>query len=208
MSDTDNDEVKEGEAKRGGGIMADYDVEEARDRVAASLPDTRRQQRPSDITGIMDEGRGTMKHHQLPRLPGRKTVSDVSSMVALQSLPSEAVEPHRRRRRQKTSCDVIVKFQQAGQFQHNDLKMADYLKTYGNRRQRMESGISDQDFSEKIDELEAYQDMFEFNEKGLSSEEADKRLEQHGRNELPEKKVSLWLTFLRLFWAPMPIMIW
>jgi len=55
--------------------------------------------------------------------------------------------------------------------------------------------------------LEEYQ-KFEFNEKGLSSEEAAKRLEQYGRNELPEKKDPLWLVFLRLFWAPMPIMIW
>lgn len=52
------------------------------------------------------------------------------------------------------------------------------------------------------------EEEFEFNEKGLTSEEAAKRLAQYGRNELPETREPKWLLFLRQFWAPMPIMIW
>ncbi|EEC48516.1 P3A, P type ATPase, partial [Phaeodactylum tricornutum CCAP 1055/1] len=43
---------------------------------------------------------------------------------------------------------------------------------------------------------------------GLTAEEAAKRLELYGRNELPEHVDPKWLIFLRQFWAPMPIMIW
>ena len=56
--------------------------------------------------------------------------------------------------------------------------------------------------------LNSFTEQFEFNEKGLTSEEAAKRLEKYGRNELPEKTDPKWLVFLRQFWAPMPIMIW
>ena len=43
--------------------------------------------------------------------------------------------------------------------------------------------------------------------KGLTSEEAKKRLEQYGYNELPEKKVNPIIKFLRNFWGPIPWMI-
>jgi H+-transporting ATPase len=72
----------------------------------------------------------------------------------------------------------------------------------------VESGLSDKEFSEKIEAVEEYEEEFEFNEKGLSSEEAAKRLAQFGPNKLPEKEDPKWLLFLRQFWAPMPIMIW
>jgi magnesium-transporting ATPase (P-type) len=38
--------------------------------------------------------------------------------------------------------------------------------------------------------------------------EAEKRLKEFGRNELPEKVTPSWLVFLKQMWAPMPIMIW
>jgi magnesium-transporting ATPase (P-type) len=38
--------------------------------------------------------------------------------------------------------------------------------------------------------------------------EAEKRLKEFGRNELPEKTTPSWLVFLKQMWAPMPIMIW
>ncbi len=42
---------------------------------------------------------------------------------------------------------------------------------------------------------------------GLSAEEAKKRLEQYGPNELEEKKVNAFLKFLTYFWGPIPWMI-
>jgi Cation transporter/ATPase, N-terminus len=38
--------------------------------------------------------------------------------------------------------------------------------------------------------------------------EAERLLEVHGRNELPEKKTPSWLVFLLQMRAPMPIGIW
>lgn len=43
---------------------------------------------------------------------------------------------------------------------------------------------------------------------GLSTKEAEEALAKHGRNELPEKKVSKLFVFLSLLWEPMPVMIW
>ena len=42
---------------------------------------------------------------------------------------------------------------------------------------------------------------------GLSSSEAEKRLQQYGPNEIREKKVNPLLKFLRYFWGPIPWMI-
>jgi H+-transporting ATPase len=42
---------------------------------------------------------------------------------------------------------------------------------------------------------------------GLSSSEAEKRLQQYGPNEIPEKKVNPFLKFLSYFWGPIPWMI-
>ncbi|WP_457751670.1 plasma-membrane proton-efflux P-type ATPase [Thermococcus sp.] len=42
---------------------------------------------------------------------------------------------------------------------------------------------------------------------GLTSEEAKKRLEEYGPNEIPEKKVNPIIKFLSYFWGPIPWMI-
>ena len=44
-------------------------------------------------------------------------------------------------------------------------------------------------------------------ERGLSSEEAGKRLEQYGYNEIPEKEESTFHRVFRRFWGPIPAMI-
>jgi H+-transporting ATPase len=46
------------------------------------------------------------------------------------------------------------------------------------------------------------------NSVGISSAEAERLLQIHGRNELPEKKTPGWVIFLRCLWGPMPIAIW
>lgn len=182
--------------------IEDYDVEEARD-VVPSLHDgwRRRSRMVSDITELVSEA---------SRRSGRRTVSDVSGMVLLKRLDEDlpANAEHARRRRQKSSADVVAKFHSTGQLSTFDLKMAEGVVSYGSHRQRVESGLSDKEFSEKIEAVEVYEEEFEFNEKGLPSEEAAKRLAQYGPNELPEKVDPKWLVFLRQFWAPMPIMIW
>ena len=42
---------------------------------------------------------------------------------------------------------------------------------------------------------------------GLSSSEAEKRLQQYGPNEIPEKKANPVLKFLSYYWGPIPLMI-
>jgi H+-transporting ATPase len=48
---------------------------------------------------------------------------------------------------------------------------------------------------------------FEYNHEGLTSAEAQARLEKYGPNSLPETKVPKWKIFLNLLIAPMPLMI-
>jgi H+-transporting ATPase len=49
---------------------------------------------------------------------------------------------------------------------------------------------------------------FKYNHIGLTSQEADRLLGIHGRNELPEKVVPKWYIFVSQLWQPMPVMIW
>lgn len=43
---------------------------------------------------------------------------------------------------------------------------------------------------------------------GLTTEEAERLLAEHGRNELVEKSTPSWLVFLKCLWGPMPGMLW
>ncbi|KAJ1422197.1 P3A, P type ATPase [Ochromonadaceae sp. CCMP2298] len=43
---------------------------------------------------------------------------------------------------------------------------------------------------------------------GISSNEAKRLIEVHGKNELPEVKIPKWYIFASQLWQPMPIMIW
>ena len=172
------------------------EIEEARD-VVASLHGPPRVRVTSDITG-MSVGQ------QVPRHRRKKVVSDISDLVGQKYVPEEKV----RRRRTKSSTDLITKFGQAPSLRYDDLKMAEYVAGYGAKTERLATGsISEADFEELLAEKEEYEE-FEFNEKGLTTEEAEERLEKYGRNELPEKVTPKWLLFLQQFWAPMPIMIW
>ena len=42
---------------------------------------------------------------------------------------------------------------------------------------------------------------------GISSSEAERRLQRYGTNEIPEKKVYPAVKFLSFFWGPIPWMI-
>lgn len=47
------------------------------------------------------------------------------------------------------------------------------------------------------------EEPFEFNENGLTSVEAERRLLQYGKNELPEDIDPIWLTFVKILSQPM-----
>jgi H+-transporting ATPase len=134
----------------------------------------------------------------------KKTTSDISDMVAQKYIPNETGHP--RRRRTKSSTDLITKFGQAPILRYDDLKYAEEIAAYGDANERLTTGsVSEADLQEIMEEEVL---PFEFNFTGLTSEEAQVRLEKYGKNELPEKVTPKWLLFLSQFWAPMPIMIW
>jgi H+-transporting ATPase len=54
---------------------------------------------------------------------------------------------------------------------------------------------------------EALKDLNTSLKTGLTEEEAKRRLEKYGPNEIPEKKKNPVLKFLSYFWGPIPIMI-
>jgi H+-transporting ATPase len=180
------------------GVAADEMKEEAKDVVASLHPAPTRKKVLSDISG--------MPHSASP-VKGRrkKTISDISDMVAQKYIP--AAEPGRpRRRRVKSTTDIITKFGQAPALRYDDLKYAEEIAAYGDANERTTTGsVSEADLQEMMEDEVS---PFEFNFKGLTSEEAAVRLEKYGKNELPEKVTPKWLLFLSQFWAPMPIMIW
>jgi magnesium-transporting ATPase (P-type) len=201
---------------------ADVDEEEALDE-PTSLPTvgaSGRSKATSDITGL---GVAVPTPGTVGMTPGtsssaapyrrRKIKSDMVLMMNLPQYQQDAKNAQQGpvRRRQKSSSDVLTKFNYVPSLGYDDLRFAETIQDYGSRRQRQESGLSDSDFQAKVQEAtggEAGADDFVLNEKGLTTEEATKLLEVHGRNELPEKSDPKWLLFLRQFWAPMPIMIW
>jgi H+-transporting ATPase len=68
-----------------------------------------------------------------------------------------------------------------------------------------ESPLSTEDAKKaKVDELLS---RLSATKEGLSSQEAQKRLQQYGPNEIPEKKENPLLKFLSYFWGPIPWMI-
>jgi H+-transporting ATPase len=60
--------------------------------------------------------------------------------------------------------------------------------------------------SKKLD-IKALYNRLSSSEKGLSSDDAEKRLQEYGANEITEKKVNPILKFLGYFWGPIPWMI-
>ena len=66
------------------------------------------------------------------------------------------------------------------------------------------TGVADKDMYTQCDERDLQTDV----ETGLSSNEAERRLQVYGPNALPEEKKDPCVEFLSHFWGPMPIMIW
>ena len=78
------------------------------------------------------------------------------------------------------------------------------LKAFANSGHRA-SGSNVMEDDEIIAEREK---SFVYNHSGLTSEEAERRLEKYGKNELPETIIPKWYIFVSQLWQPMPIMIW
>jgi H+-transporting ATPase len=153
----------------------------------------------SDVTGMkLDTVRQRVQRGD------RRTLSD---LVAMMNLPEEVAS--RPRRRQISSNDVVRRMQDTAGLA--DLRMAEEVLAHGTLTERQDQGISEEEHEQKLAEKAegiAPPDDFVFNKQGFTSEEAEKLLEEYGRNELPEHVDPKWLIFLRQFWAPMPIMIW
>jgi magnesium-transporting ATPase (P-type) len=137
--------------------------------------------------------------------PGRprrrvKAVSDISDLVLSKRLKNSDEHRHLR---QISASELVKSFNQAPFLRFDDLKLADTVAAYGPSGSR---DVTDEEFEEIMKDDDPGD--FVFNHKGLTSEEAEARLLEYGRNELPEKVDPKWLIFLRQFWAPMPIMIW
>lgn len=160
---------------------------------------TKNQKVTSDITSLAMVG----AEYGLQRRPRRyRSVSDAALMI-LQHPPGQLrASDYLPRRREISSVDQLVKYGYLPGL--DDLSFAEQVQEYGTRRERIASGISDIMLEQNLKKEE----VFELNGKGLTSEEAAKRLKKYGPNELPEKVDPKWLVFLRQFWAPMPIMIW
>jgi H+-transporting ATPase len=193
----DSDPKLKEDNKEGGG-----DEEEARDVVASLRPlGGGRIKTSSDVTGVTLEG-GVAR-------PSRKDRRAVSDLVVMMNLPPEA-ETQIKRRRQKSSSDVITRFQE-GALRDADLNFAERIQVDGTYRERQESGIKESTFVAQVEgEEEGFvaPDDFEFNHVGLTTAEAEERLKKYGKNELPEKIDPKWLIFLRLLWGPMPCLLW
>ena len=62
-------------------------------------------------------------------------------------------------------------------------------------------------YYEKLPSIQVAAELSTDIEKGLSAQEAKKRLEKYGANEIPESEEPLWHRIFRRFWGPIPWMI-
>ena len=62
-------------------------------------------------------------------------------------------------------------------------------------------------YYEKLPSIQVAAELSTNIEKGLTEEEAKKRLQKYGPNEIPEKEEPLWHRIFRRFWGPIPWMI-
>jgi H+-transporting ATPase len=156
----------------------------------------------SDVTGLANKGNGVSLQASVAR-GSRKTVSDLILIL-------HNHEEGQKRGRRRSASDVITKFSSAPCLGNADLRMAEEVQAHGTFSERKAKGVSETGYDQRIEQQEGVDppDDFFFNDVGLTTEEATKRLTQYGRNELPEKRDPKWLIFLRTMWAPMPIMIW
>ena len=143
----------------------------------------------------------------------------VSDLVMMMNLPEEKLyggasgtttppisgAAHYKRR--KTNSMFVQKHGYAPNLFFDDLSLAQQVRAFGTSSVQKEQGLTEEEIS-VVFEVGTEEDGFELNFVGHTSSEAEALLEKYGKNELPEHIIPKWLIFLRLFIAPMPIMIW
>lgn len=83
-------------------------------------------------------------------------------------------------------------------------KINPVMKSFANSQHRASGANVPEDEAIAIEREKS----FVYSHNGLTSAEAEKRLAQFGRNELPEKVIPKWYIFVSQLWQPMPCMIW
>ena len=142
----------------------------------------------------------------------------ISDLVMMMNLPEEkgfgtsggtaTVRGAKRHQRHKTNSMFVQKHGYAPNLFFDDLNLAQEVRAFGTSSVRTKQGTTQAEISASFEEGGTAEDGFEFNSVGHTSAEAAALLEKYGKNELPEHSIPKWLIFLRLFIAPMPIMIW
>ncbi len=81
------------------------------------------------------------------------------------------------------------------------------MVTFGKSKHRRSVALLHHEKLAKIPLDEALRELKTDPERGLSQAEADKRIQDYGYNEIPEKKEHPVVKFLKKFWGPIPWMI-
>eukprot|EP00475_Leptophrys_vorax_P025003 TRINITY_DN3479_c0_g4_i2.p1 TRINITY_DN3479_c0_g4~~TRINITY_DN3479_c0_g4_i2.p1 ORF type:complete len:974 (+),score=326.01 TRINITY_DN3479_c0_g4_i2:186-3107(+) len=107
-------------------------------------------------------------------------------------------------RREATSSDFLKRSGESALFMGQaDLRLAEKLVIDDEK-----SKDEKVDHTVHLERDPTLAEDFKYNEEGLTSEEAERLLQQYGLNQLPEKITPKWYIFLSQFWQPMPLMIW
>lgn len=120
------------------------------------------------------------------------------SRMSMSGMPTSSNDVIRR------STDARILMNQADIRMAEQLVKADELRKSGVLKKGEEVKID----TKELEHDETMPDDFAYSHEGLTSDEAEKRLQRYGRNELPEKVIPKWYIFISQFWAPMPLMIW
>eukprot|EP01041_Mallomonas_annulata_P000544 gene544-1045_t len=112
--------------------------------------------------------------------------------------------------RKPSSTDSIRKASSSRLLEQRDLQLAEKIEAQRKRSMDLAEGKAEMKGEHHV-EVDLDRDAsegFDYSHDGITSEEAAKRLEQYGKNCLPEKLTPKWYIFVSQLWQPMPIMIW
>lgn len=107
-----------------------------------------------------------------------------------------AIQVHR----QISTTDVIRRASDTRILSQADLRSAERLMT--EKKIHIPEHMIIEANHEDTDRL-VVKDDFVYTHHGISSVDAEKKLAEFGRNELPEKPIPLWYIFVQQLWQPM-----
>ena len=170
---------------------------------------------------------GDFEDQDLDAAPTTTTTTAATTMDQVLDLhfPASGVSPQQQQGHSpKPTVDRIMKANQDAIVQYDDLKLAAYVTEHGNatddhhHHNNNTSGVrsNDPEFRQQIHAHDnsnfgdGKDSTISLNYDGLTSDEAERRLQQYGPNSIPtsivRSKCRLFMT--QLFGSPMPIMIW